>query len=327
MNSLLFINKRLICIEFLARLTLSIIFFKSCFFNINNIFNKFDMLSVNNINCVFLSRYQTGLVKEYIYPGSGIEVLTSFDSQTPVRSEIFMQTKLRNGFEDIVLNENEAAISGNISSLINRKAGDFLYIDAGYKKIDKYVISHVFEPSYGTFYEPLSNRGLILLGYDRNYENNIKTKYISFSYDPLTDLDPIVINSIDNTRDIIVINDFKLKMFIVILRELSLFTFLAFCVFLLIRNTFGSYWSRYFVYLSQLGYSGKFVVSVILFFSALLIFLPFLSGFLINILINNSINLNLKTFYLMSFIFVFLSLAWCLYCNIICIINKRFKHG
>ena len=327
MNALLFINKRLICVEFFARLALSMIFFNIFYFNINNIFNKLDMLSVNNLNCIFLSRYQTGRLKEYIYTGNSVEILTSPDSRAPVKSEILMQTKLRNGFEDIILSEKEAAISGNISSLINMKTGDSLYIDAGYKEIDRYVISRVFNPFYGTFREPLSNWGLIILGYDKNYESSINTKYICFSDKSLSDLDVIVLNSIDNTRDIITINDLKFNMLFIITGYILLFVFFAFCVFLLIKNTFGGYWNRYFVYLSQLGYSGKYIISTILFFFTLIILLPFLTGYLINIIINNSINFNFKAFCLILFIFVFLSLARCVYCHIICMINKRFKHG
>jgi hypothetical protein len=285
------------------------------------------MLSINNLNCIFLSRYQTGHLKEYIYPGNSIEVLNSPNSHVPVRSEIFMQTRLRNGFEDIILNEKEVAISRNISSLINMKAGDFLYIDTGYKEIDKYVISHIIDPSYGTFHDPLSDWGLIILGYDKNYENSINTKYICFSYNSLYDLDPTVINSIDNARDIIIIKDFKFKARSIKFLYLLLFIIFTLCIFLIIRNTFGNYWNRYFILLSQLGYSGKYIISIILFFSALLILLPFFLGYIINIIINNSINMNFKAFYLVFFIFVSLSLAWCIYCYKKCIINKRFKNG
>jgi len=327
MNAILFINKRLICIEFFARLILSIIFFKYFFFDINNIFNKLDMFSINNLNCIFLSRYQTGRLKEYIYPGNSIEISTSPDSRESIRSEIFMQTKLQNGFEDIKLNEKEAAISRNISSIINMKAGDFLYVDAGYREIDKYVISRIFEASYGTFYEPLSNWGLIILGYDKNYESSINTKYICFSYNSLYELDPGVINSIDNVRNIIIIKDLKFKALSILFGELLLFIFSAICIFILIRNIFGNYWNRYFIYLSQLGYSGKHIIPTILIFSALIIFLPFFIGYLINIIINTSINFNFKTFYLISFVFVSLSLAWFVYCYTLCNIHKRFKHG
>jgi len=327
MNTVLFINKKLICFEFIVRLLFSIIFFWFCFFSINNIFNKLDMLSINNLNCIFLSRYQTGQLKEYIYPGNSIEVLTSPDSRVPVRSEIFMQTQLRNGFEDIILSEKEVAISRNISSLINMEAGDFLYIDTGYKEIDRYVISHIFDPSYGNFHDPLSDWGLIILGYDKNYENSINTKYICFSYNSLSDLDPAVINSIDNARDIIIIKDFKFNVLYFIFLGLLLFISIALFIFWIIRKIFGDYWNRYFILLSRLGYSGRYIISVILIFSALLILLPFLIGYIINIIINNSIDMNFKAFCLVSIIFASLSLAWCIYCYRICIINKRFKNG
>jgi hypothetical protein len=147
MKRILFINKKLIFIEFIVYLLFSSVFFKIGYFDINNAFIKFRLFSIYDLKCVFLAKHQTGQLKEYVYPSASITAYTNSNLTIPIRAEILMQSQEANTFEDIILSHDEVAVSRNISVKLNIGLNDFLFIDTGYKNISKYVVSHIIDYS------------------------------------------------------------------------------------------------------------------------------------------------------------------------------------
>jgi hypothetical protein len=238
-----------------------------------------------------------------------------------------MQPREANTFENITLAQNAVAVSKNISIKLNIGLNDYLFIDTSYKNIDKYVVSHIIDYSYGTFFDPFSDWGLIIMGNEIDFINNINVKYICFSDVPLQKLDVFVLNSIDDINEILTIDNLKLHAMFTLFKYFLSYIFLLFIIYLVIKRIYDSYWERYLSMLSQLGFSSINIMSIILILSLLRIFIPLLMGYLINIFFNISININhMAIFSTITLCFLF-SLAWCIICYRIFRRQVRFKYG
>jgi hypothetical protein len=274
-----------------------------------------------------LAKHQTRQLKEYIYPGTSITAYTNSNLVAPIKAEILMQLHETNGFENIILAPNEVAVSRNISIKLNIGLNDSLLIDTGYKNMDKYVISHIIDYSHGTFFDPFSDWGLIIMGNDISFMNSINVRYICFSDIPLQELNTFVLNSINDINEIIIIKDIKLYFILVLFKYFLLFISLSVIIYLIIKRVYDSYWERYLSWLLQLGLSSISIISIIFTLSLLKIFIPLLIGYLINIFINTSIKISHVATFSITIVCIFLSFTWHIMCYEIISKRGRFKYG
>lgn len=87
-----------------------------------------------------------------------------------------------------LLKENEIAISYNISKKFNLSIGDYIYFnDISLNQKIKNEIKYIFKSSYGLYDIDVNNNyGIILMGFNKNYYDNIKSQVlVSLSKDTI----------------------------------------------------------------------------------------------------------------------------------------------
>ena len=329
MNILLCLtNKKSLAFNFIIFFLCGIIFFSISYFSISNIYNKLDLLKLKNTKTIFLSKYQLLKWHEYIYPGNSIKFSKIDNPQNPLRLEIIMQTVNANGFEEYLLGESEMVISKNAARELNIGIGDFLIGDLSYLNTGKkYRISGILDYFCGTYNNPLSDWGLILLGYDPGFESNINTKYIVFSDVEINKFDQNTLTAIDNLNSVIITTSFRVKLIWLSVFYHGIFFFLIIFMFFILKKLTGDFWSCYLAYFSQLGYSRSEMILSFTFMSFLSVFLPLIASYLMIIFFSKNIQINLNGIVIIFLLCILLTIIWIIMGFYKYHIQVRFKYG
>jgi len=306
-------NKNLLIIICIILLCFSLIFFGLIYFHLNNITEKIELIDKNNIKNIFLSNQQFQKSKEYIYLGNSVVFNNINNPNKRLRLEALMQTAGNNGFELKELKENEAVITKNAANELKLKTGDYLTGDLSYSNTaSEYKISAVLDPFFGTFNNPLSDSGLIIIGYDVNFESNMNVKYIIFSEAEINELDQNTLYSINDINSILSIKEFKSRLVLLSIFYHGLFLFLALILFIIVKKIFGKFWQDYLIFLSSLGHYRAEIVLSFSFLSFLIIFIPLIAGFLFMFFYNYNLIINLKECLYILLLCGLLTIIWIL---------------
>jgi hypothetical protein len=294
----------------------------------NNASNKLSLLQNTNIKTIFLSKNNLQNRHKYIYPGNNIFFTASDNQDNPLKLEIVMQTIDNEGFEKFKLNEDEILISKNASQKLNLAIGDYITGNLSYMKTGKkYRVAGITGYFCGTLYNPLSNWPLVILGYDPDYEANINTKYIILSDIEINDFDLFELNSLDNNKSIIITKAFKITLFLLSVFYYALFCILTVVIFILIKKMFGDFWPDYLAYLFKLGYSAAGITLSFSLLSALVVSLPLAASYLLILIINGNIPVNLNVNIIVLLLCILLTALWIVIGLNKCHKQARFKSG
>lgn len=151
--------------------------------------NKYDyiVLSENRYNRNDYCHYGTD-AKFYTKNNKRIpafvimELNSIYDSEALINENNIIKGKYE------LLNENEIAISFNLSKKFNLSIGDYIYFnDISLNQKIKNEIKYIFKSSYGLYDIDVNNNyGIILMGFNKNYYDNIKSQVlVSLSKDTI----------------------------------------------------------------------------------------------------------------------------------------------
>ena len=111
-----------------------------------------------------------------------MELNSIYDNEALINENIIIKGKYE------LLKENEISISYNISKKFNLSIGDYIYFnDISLNQKIKNEIKYIFKSSYGLYDIDVNNNyGIILMGFNKNYYDNIKSQVlVSLSKDTI----------------------------------------------------------------------------------------------------------------------------------------------
>ena len=143
--------------------------------------NKYDYvaLSENRYNRNDYSYYGTD-AKFYTENNKRISALVIMEFNSIYDNEALINENniIKGKYE--LLKENEIAISYNISKKFNLSIGDYIYFNnISLNQKIKNEIKYIFKSSYGLYDIDVNNNyGIILMGFNKNYYDNIKSQVL-----------------------------------------------------------------------------------------------------------------------------------------------------
>jgi hypothetical protein len=147
-----------------------------------------------------------GLDNSYIKYNASISFALTAESTTSIRADVLMQSE-NVEYTDLVswstdqLEKNEIALSRNLADNYHLKVGDKIYskhiVDG---TVTEYSISRLLPKAAGirTLQSMGYTDGIIIMGYDEKYDNNISHVYVLYTDEELTALSSKITGSFED---------------------------------------------------------------------------------------------------------------------------------
>ena len=197
------------------------------------------------------------LENDYLYFDAGIEFTLSVDSKTSMNADIIMQSNV-SIYNDLVywnadpLSTSGIAISNNLAKKNSLQLGDKLYskhIVNGEQC--KYTIEQIIPDALYVRQKSTSSNGIIIMGYDARYVENITHKYIFFTNDSI---ETFSMKFSDTPKEIIYRDDEIKTVILNIVPYLFVFIGLSIALSILMLWLLVSSMKKYFKWLIQVGF-------------------------------------------------------------------------
>lgn len=173
--------------------------------------NQLANYSSTDYNYIYVLNYSAQLSNEFIFSDTDAQLYLDSGRQTRITASSIMKEK--DACYELeclkVLNElsiNEAIISKNVSDCYGLRSGDVVFVEYPFSdELRRTEIVGIIPTDYDYVKPYIDNGiGIVYLGYDEDYEKNVRCKYMEFSRESKSSIlaeYPQIINTIINKSD------------------------------------------------------------------------------------------------------------------------------